>query len=112
MCIGSGLRLKAFEKRSSEAFNLSPLPMHIISVTDEKYIAVNDSFLKVTGLPREEVIGKTGAELNLWATEEDRQKVFNAFKKDGRLDNVEVRYRRNDGEVRTILASSEAMTLG
>jgi PAS domain S-box-containing protein len=104
--------LMASEERFSKAFNLSPLPMHIISLEDEKYIAVNDSFLKVTGLPREEVIGKTGTELNLWAGEEDRQKVVNAFNTDGRLDNLEVKYRRKDGQVRTLLASSEALTLG
>jgi PAS domain S-box-containing protein len=104
--------LIASEERFSKAFNLSPLPMHIVSVKDGKYIAVNDSFLKVTGYTRAEVIGKTGTELNLWASQEDRLKTATFIKEQGKLDNIELGYRRKNGEIRTTLVSAEIMTLG
>jgi PAS domain S-box-containing protein len=103
--------LIASEERFSKAFNLSPLPMHIVSVKDGKYIAVNDSFLKVTGYSRAEVIGKTGTELNLWASQEDRIKTAVAIREHGKLDNLELGYRRKNGEIRTTLVSSEIMSL-
>src|SRR5204862_257384 len=102
----------ASEERFSKAFNLSTLPMHIVYVKDGKYIAVNDSFLKVTGYTRAEIIGKTGIELNLWASQEDRIKTANFIKEQGRLDNIELGYRRKNGEIRTTLVSAEIMTLG
>jgi PAS domain S-box-containing protein len=103
--------LMASEERFSRAFNLSPLPMHIISLEDTKYIYVNDSFVKATGYSREEMIGKTGDELNLWVSQDERRTVFSQFTKTGRLDNVEIRYRRKNGEIRTSLGSSELITL-
>jgi PAS domain S-box-containing protein len=103
--------LLASEQRFSEAFNLSPLPMHIISLEDTRYIYVNDSFLQATGFSREELIGKTGDELKLWVSAQERAKIFKAFRENQRLSNLEFRYRRKDGEIRTGLGSSERITL-
>src|SRR5688572_10384624 len=64
--------LIASEERFSKAFNLSPLPMSLISLKGGKIIDVNDSFLKATGYSRQEVIGKTAVELKLWVKEKDR----------------------------------------
>lgn len=104
-------KLRASEQRFSAAFNLSPLPMHIISLEDKRYKFVNDSFLLATGYTKEEVIGKTGDELNLWVLGEDRARIRKIFREEGRLINIEFKFRRNDGEIRTGLGSSEIMTL-
>jgi PAS domain S-box-containing protein len=104
-------KLRASEQRFSEAFNLSPLPMHIISLEDTRYIYVNDSFLLATGYSREEIIGRTGDDLNLWVSMEERAKIIRGFREEGRLNNIEFKYRRKDGEIRTGLGSSETITL-
>ncbi|MBI3653110.1 MAG: PAS domain S-box protein [Acidobacteria bacterium] len=103
--------LKASEERFSKAFNLSPLPMHIISLDDTSYIYVNDSLLKATGYTREEMVGKTGDQLNMWVSKEERSQIFKVFTETGKLDNLEVRFRRKDGEIRTCLGSSEIIML-
>jgi two-component system cell cycle sensor histidine kinase/response regulator CckA len=104
-------KLHASEQRFASAFNLSPLPMHIISLENTHYMYVNDSFLLATGYTRDEVIGKTGDDLNLWVSAEERAKIFGIFKQEGRLNNIEFKYRRKNGEIHTGLGSSETIIL-
>jgi PAS domain S-box-containing protein len=103
--------LLASEQRFSEAFNLSPLPMHIVNLEDTRYIYVNDSFLQATGFSREDLLGRTGDELNLWVSAKERARIFKVFRENHKLSNLEFRYRRKDGEIRTGLGSSELITL-
>jgi PAS domain S-box-containing protein len=41
-------------------------PVTISSLRDHKFIELNDAFLDATGYHRDEVIGRTALELNLW----------------------------------------------
>ena len=54
------------EERFSKAFMVSPVPLAILSAQDEKFLEVNQSFPAITGYSREELIGYTPAQLNLW----------------------------------------------
>src|SRR5207253_8412808 len=58
-------RLQESEERLAKAFNANPDPMTIHRISDGRYLAANDSFLSVTGFSRDEVLGRTAAELNL-----------------------------------------------
>jgi two-component system, cell cycle sensor histidine kinase and response regulator CckA len=104
-------KLRASEQRFSKAFNLSPVSMTIISLEDLRYRYVNDSFLQATGYSREEVIGRTSDELNVCISGEDREEVVKTFRQEGRLSNIEFKYQRKDGEIRTGLGSAENITL-
>src|SRR6266496_2263023 len=55
------------EERFSKAFNFTPLAMSLTSLSDMRIIDVNNSFLQLNGYQREEVIGRTASDLNLWA---------------------------------------------
>jgi len=54
------------EERFSKAFHESPLPSGIQSVSDQRFVDVNHCLAEIAGCKREEMIGRTPAELFLW----------------------------------------------
>src|SRR5687767_2431096 len=54
------------EERFTKAFRSSPISMSIQALDDYRFLDVNDSYLKMTGFAREELIGTNAWELNLW----------------------------------------------
>jgi two-component system sensor histidine kinase/response regulator len=68
---------------------------------------VNDSFLLLLGYEREEVIGHTSTELNIWVNLEDPANVIQLVQDTGVVRNQELDVRTKSGEVRTVLLSGE-----
>jgi PAS domain S-box-containing protein len=79
----------------------------ITLLRDGTYVAINDYFLEHTGYTREEVIGKTPFDLNLWVDPEERLKLAEAVRTHTPVLNLKVRYRTKSGATRTALTSSE-----
>jgi PAS domain S-box-containing protein len=76
------------------------------------YLDVNDSFLEWTGYTREEVIGRTSIELQLWA-EPDRNREFRRLlHEQGNVHNFEYAFRRKDDTLRYALVSATFITIG
>ena len=73
--------LQASESRFSIAFNSNPMLASISMLEGGRFLAVNDSFVALTGYSREEAVGHTALELNLWPNPEDRRKVILDFEK-------------------------------
>lgn len=94
------------EEKFSQAFHTSPVIMSIEG-EDHKFIDVNQAFVDGIGYSREEALGRSAAELQLWASEEDVQKVRELVAKQESLDNLELRFRRKSGEVGVALMSSD-----
>ncbi len=103
--------LRQSEERFSKAFRSSSIPLAITSVEDGRYIEVNDAFVRLFGYSKEETIGHTGAELDIWANSSDRAKMFELIKKDGMLRDFETTIRTKSGELRQVSGSVEQITL-
>ena len=101
--------LRLSEERFYWVFNNSPLPMSIHSHPDSRFLYVNDSMEKFIGYHREECIGRTVQELNLWAHPEDYAKLRQLFAEQGFVRNQEYISRMKSGELRTGLFSTEFM---
>lgn len=97
------------EDRFRKAFNANPEPISIATIAEGRYIDVNESFLRVTGYRREEVIGRTSVELGFWERPEDRDKMIAALRRDGSVRDVEISFRTKSGERRDGLDSAEAI---
>ena len=54
------------EERFSKAFHKSPIPSGIQRLSDRRFIDVNQYLAQIAGCKREEMIGRTPAELFLW----------------------------------------------
>ena len=89
-----------------KVFNLSPSPMAISLFEDGCFIDVNTSFLMTFGFKREEVIGFTSKELNLFVDYEDRKKMLDAIKQKGEINSIETNIRCKDGNILTGLFSA------
>ncbi|MFL6210411.1 MAG: PAS domain S-box protein [Pyrinomonadaceae bacterium] len=103
--------LRVSEARFSIAFNASPISSVMATLDEGRYVAVNDTFLNLTGYKREEVIGRTSADLGIWPNPAARAEVIELLKSQGRIRNRETEYRMKDGQVRRFLMSAEIIEL-
>ena len=101
-------------KRESEdrfriAFLISPDSVNITRVSDGCYLEVNDGFVKALGWSREDAVGKTSLELNIWRNPQDRQRLVAALQRDGHCAELEAEFVGKDGRVMTGLISANTM---
>jgi PAS domain S-box-containing protein len=81
--------------------------MSIVSTKDDRYIDVNETFEQQTGWRRDEVIGRSPSDINLWVDPLQRSLFIEQLLAEGNLRDVEVKIRRKDGQIRTALGSAE-----
>jgi PAS domain S-box-containing protein len=82
-------------------FELNPASLSISRLKDGKLLTVNASFLRIFGfISKEEVIGKTAEEINIWYDPEKRADMFRRLKEWNKVLNVE-------GLVRTPLGDNK-----
>ena len=104
--------LQISEQRFATAFNANPQPMSLTTLIEGRYIDVNDSFSQMSGYTREEVIGNTSFDLSIFEKSEDREKLVGPLRENGSVRNLELKFRRKDGEFRILLSSAELLILG
>jgi PAS domain S-box-containing protein len=103
--------IKKSEEKYSKAFKAFPEAITIASMTDGRYIEVNEVFLNKTGFRRDEVIGHTAAELGVWIDMSERQKYIEELSKKGFMRNFETRFKMRGGEIRYFSVSSEIIEI-
>jgi PAS domain S-box-containing protein len=101
--------LQQSEEKFSKAFRTIPDGITIATLKDGRFIEVNDAARHLTGYNREEMIGKTMLELNLWTNEEDRHKLYQKLRDKGKIRNEEIVLRTKSGELRNMLVSAEVI---
>jgi PAS domain S-box-containing protein len=103
--------IRASEERFAKSFQSNPIAAIIDILPDGRLLDVNEAFLRLTGYNREEVIGKTGLELNLWADPEARSRLRQGLFEQRLLRDVESQLLTKSGEIRHILASAEIIEI-
>jgi two-component system, cell cycle sensor histidine kinase and response regulator CckA len=103
--------LVASEERFRKAFNASPEPMTISHWPEGRYVDCNESFLRITGYRREEVIGRTDTEVGFWPKPEDRARCMRFLEEHARAIELEVVFGAKSGEKRTGLFSAEVIEI-
>lgn len=88
---------KEAEEKFSKAFNLSPDLMSIIRERDQVIVEVNENGKNMLGYSREETLGKTTVELNLWVEPEERDKYYQIYRRKPTI-SYEARWRKKNGE--------------
>lgn len=103
-------RLRLSEERFSKTFFTSPAGMTITRIADGKFIDVNDTFLRMFKFSRDEVIGHTSVELNMWSQEE-RNKAIKKQLESGGVRDFELQGRSKTGRTINLLLSSSLLVL-
>lgn len=103
--------LRESEEKFSKAFGFSPDAITISTLNDGKIIDVNDSFLRLSGYQRHEVLCKTVMELNLWADLSDRQWLIEQIRQQRPVRNQEFEFYDCSGRSVYALVSAELIPL-
>jgi len=74
---------KAAEEKFIKAFELSPDLILILREGDLSLVEVNDKLESLSGYTREEVMGKSSVDFNLWANPADRNFYFEELRRSG-----------------------------
>jgi len=103
-------RLRSSEERFSKAFHASPIAMAIHTLAEGRFADANEAFYRMTGFTREQLIGKTAAELNICRDLEAR--AWPTLRSQKSVRNIECAMPSADGVPRQALVSLEIFNLG
>ena len=109
--INPEIALRQSEEKFRLAFQTSPDSINFNKLSNGTYIDVNEGFTKLTGYTREDAIGKSSIELNIWYDPEDRQRLVKALKSKGYVENLEAKVRRKNGQIGVGLMSARVLRL-
>jgi PAS domain S-box-containing protein len=103
--------LRQSEENLDRIFQASPIAIIISTFEDGRYLNVNNQFTKNTGYSRDEVIGKTAVELEIWISPQDRDRFIQSLNQYGYISNYETPFRHRSGEIGIALMDSEMIEL-
>ncbi len=97
-----------FEK----SFHSSPALMVITRVADRRITEANPAFLRVAGYTREEVIGRSPEEIQLWVHDTQRETFLRGIRERGAVRDLEGDFRSKSGVHSTFLLNADIIELG
>jgi PAS domain S-box-containing protein len=102
--------LHRVQEQFVKAFQASPDAIILIGL-DGRYIDVNPGFQRLFEYSRDEVVGHTSREFELWVNRQERTAVVRLFRAQGAVYDFEVRFRTKSGTIREVLLSVEPIEL-
>ena len=93
------IALRQSEERFATIFRHSPIGCGIVSV-DGVFLNANQALEKLLGRPADQIIGKTGLELGLWKSQQERERFYQRLKAEGSIKNMEIEFNDADGNKR------------
>ena len=98
--------LRRSEAMLSHLFATSPDSIALTELSSGRYTLVNDSFLRLTGYSREELVGRTSYEIAVWANLADRHAIVEAVQDGGRVSGRAVQLRNKAKQIVPTLVSA------
>ena len=105
-------RLNQSRELFTKAFLSSPNLIALSNPDSGEHIDVNGAWLKTLKFERDEVIGHTASELDIWDDPGDRAHIIQELKARGRIHNYEARLHAKDGTIVECIISTEPITMG
>lgn len=97
----------------SSMFHSSPSLNALTTPVGGVHLDVNKAWLKTLGFKRQDVIGRSAAELGVWANLADRRRFIGAMMRNkGSIRGFEAKFRTQSGKYLDFLISSELLDVG
>lgn len=108
-------RAEAAERESralfQKIFHISPSAFAISRLEDGYFVDVNDAFCRLNGYGREEIVGHTSQELDMWCNPEQRDHLVERLREEKALVDFEFEVRTKEGDVRELLGAFQHITV-
>ena len=103
--------LQKSETKFSKVFRLSPVAKKLTRLKDERCVDLNEAFEHLGGWRRDEVLGRTLAEIGIWANPDERLRFVEDLKRERHIRAHEAQFRTKSGEIRTVLRTSDLVEI-
>lgn len=103
--------LKKSAEKFSKVFRQSPMALSLVSAKTHRYLDVNETFERIWGYARADVIGKSALELGLWVNPAERDRLTQKLQSESSLREAECEWRTKDGRVLIASASVELIEI-
>lgn len=91
-------RLQESEEKFRMVFQTGPDAFALNRYDNSVYVDVNEGFLSMTGFAREDVIGRTPADLGIWKSNRDRRHAAVVIGRHDSIDRFETRFKNKNGD--------------
>ncbi|MBN2298554.1 MAG: PAS domain S-box protein [Deltaproteobacteria bacterium] len=103
--------LKNSEEMFSKAFRSSPVGIALWTISSGLFLNVNESFIKISGYPREELVGNMLRDVHLFQSYDDYDRIVHLLKRQGQIRNFDTRFHTASQEIRHVTISAERIML-
>ena len=109
--IKTNKRLLHSQSLLSLAVGTSPDTILVTRLSDGCILDVNEGFVRNTGYSREEAVGRSTRELNIWTNDESRESFVLVLRRKGVCRNFENSFRTRDGRIIAGLVSAQIIDI-
>ena len=113
-CTGISLDItdrKQMEEGFQKIFRVAPVMMSLTTLDEGVYLDVNESFIRTSGFSRDELVGRTYAEVG-WMSKEARKQLLSRLREYGRFRSFPITVHTREGREVHCLYSGEAVQWG
>ncbi len=103
--------LRISEDKFAKAFQSNPDFIMISRISDGRIVEVNRGFEILTGYSAAEAVGRTTADLGLWADRAEREELIGRLLAHGNVRDFDARFVTKDGSIRDVLSSATIIEL-
>jgi len=106
----SNIELRENEEKYHTTFVTSPDSISITTL-EGVYVDINESYTRLTGFTREDIIGRSVSEIEIWAIKDQLVKLMKELRKSGFAENMESVFKCKDGTIKSSFISSRIIKI-
>jgi two-component system cell cycle sensor histidine kinase/response regulator CckA len=104
-------QLRSNEEKFRRIFEIVPSPL-LLATTRGQPVSCNEAFCVLSGFTRQEIVDLPDGTASLWESSSRRDELKALLQERGSVDAFEFRFKRRDGQLRTLQLSSRPIELG